>query len=91
VDAIASYTTALQTDLTTAGFLDSPVDGIYGPDTVAAVEALQTANDLPTTGFVDRATAAALDEAVQAAGGEAATQAVAHTAALQTALTLAGY
>jgi peptidoglycan hydrolase-like protein with peptidoglycan-binding domain len=91
VDAIASYTTALQTDLQTAGYLDGAVDGVYGPETVAAVEALQTASGLPVTGFVDRATAAALDAAVQAAGGEAATQAVAHTAALQTALMLAGY
>jgi peptidoglycan hydrolase-like protein with peptidoglycan-binding domain len=91
VDAVASYTTALQTDLKTAGHLDGDVDGIYGPETVAAVEALQTASNLPVTGFVDRATAVALDQAVQAAGGEAASQAVAHTAALQTALTLAGY
>jgi hypothetical protein len=91
VEAVASYTTALQTDLKTAGYLDGAVDGVYGPETVAAVEALQTASDLPVTGFVDRATAVALDQAVQAAGGEAASQAVAHTAALQTALTLAGY
>ncbi len=92
VDAVAAYTTALQTDLTTAGYLDEGgVDGIYGPATVDAVEELQRDNDLPVTGFVDRATSAALDAAVEAAGGEAATQAVADTAALQAALTLAGY
>jgi peptidoglycan hydrolase-like protein with peptidoglycan-binding domain len=92
VDAVAAYTTALQTDLATAGYLDEGgVDGIYGPATVEAVEELQRDNDLPVTGFVDRATAAALDAAVEAAGGEAATQAVADTAALQAALALAGY
>ncbi len=92
VDAVAAYTTALQTDLATAGYLDEGgIDGIYGPATVEAVEELQRDNDLPVTGFVDRATAAALDAAVEAAGGEAATQAVADTAALQAALALAGY
>ena len=88
---MVGYTTALQTNLTTAGYLDSPVDGIYGPDTVAAVEALQADNDLPVTGLVDRATAVALEAAVEAAGGEAANLAIAHTAAVQSILAAAGY
>jgi peptidoglycan hydrolase-like protein with peptidoglycan-binding domain len=92
VEAVAAYTTALQTDLTTAGYLaEGGVDGIYGPATVDAVEELQRDSGLPVTGFVDRATSAALDAAVEAAGGAAATQAVADTAALQATLTLAGY
>src|SRR4029450_12259794 len=66
-------------------------DGIYGPETVAAVEALQTDSGLPVTGLVDRATAAALEDAVAAVGAEAASLAVAHTAAVQSILAAAGY
>jgi peptidoglycan hydrolase-like protein with peptidoglycan-binding domain len=91
VSAVAEYTTALQTSLAAAGFYEGPIDGVYGPATVAAVEALQTDAGLPVTGLVDRATAEALEQAVIAAGGEAATQAIAHTAALQSLLTVAGY
>jgi peptidoglycan hydrolase-like protein with peptidoglycan-binding domain len=67
------------------------IDGVYGPETVAAVDALQTANGLPVTGFADRATSAALQAAVLAVDDQAATQAVAHTAAVQSTLKLAGY
>jgi peptidoglycan hydrolase-like protein with peptidoglycan-binding domain len=91
VDAVVNYTTALQTSLKTAGYLDGEVDGIYGPATVAAVEALQSDNGLPVTGLVDRATATALTAAVEAAGGEAANLAIAHTAAVQSILAAAGY
>ena len=42
VTAVADYTTALQCQLQVAGFYDGPIDGVYGPSTVAAVEALQT-------------------------------------------------
>ncbi|MGH9288102.1 MAG: peptidoglycan-binding domain-containing protein [Acidimicrobiales bacterium] len=91
VEAVSSYTSALQASLTTAGYLDGEIDGIYGPDTVAAVEQLQSDNNLPVTGLVDRATAVALDEAVQAAGGDAAAAEVAHTAALRATMALAGY
>ena len=89
--AVTDYTAALQTSLAAAGYLDGEVDGIYGPETVAAVEALQTDNDLPATGLVDQATAEALQQAVAEAGGDAATEAVAHTAAVQSVLALAGY
>ena len=61
VAALAEYTTALQTGLQTTGYYDGEIDGLYGPATVAAVEALQTDADLPVTGYVDRATAAALE------------------------------
>ena len=91
VAALAEYTTALQTGLQTAGYYDGEIDGVYGPATVEAVEALQTDADLPVTGYVDRATAAALDGTLAAADGEAATEAVAHTAAVQSTLKLAGY
>ncbi len=91
LQALVDYTTALQTSLTTAGYYQGEVDGVYGPQTVDAVEALQADSDLPVTGYVDRATAAALEGAVTAAGGAAADQAIAHTAALQSLLTIAGY
>ena len=91
VTAVVEYTSALQASLQTAGYYEGGVDGIYGPATVDAVEALQTESDLPVTGLVDQATSAALDAAVQASGGEAAQQALADTAALQATLKLAGY
>lgn len=89
--ALAEYTTALQTSLQTAGYFDGPIDGVYGPATVEAVEALQTEAGLPVTGYVDRATSAALDAKVAAVGGDVAIDAVAHTAAVQSTLKLAGY
>ena len=91
VAEIASYTGALQTSLTTAGYYDGAIDGVYGPGTVDAVKELQTDNGLPATGFVDQATAIALHDAVDATGAEAGEQAIAHTAAVQSLLTLAGY
>jgi peptidoglycan hydrolase-like protein with peptidoglycan-binding domain len=91
VAAVTAYTTALQTALQTAGLYDGPIDGIYGPETVAAVEQLQSDNGLPVTGFVDQATAAALDEVLAALGGAATQQAIAQTAAVQSTLALLGY
>lgn len=41
---------ALQQDLADAGDFDAKVDGVYGPETVDAVVALQRANGLPQTG-----------------------------------------
>ena len=91
VTAVADYTRALQSALTTAGYHEGEIDGVYGPATVEAVERLQADAGLPVTGLVDRATAEALDEAVTAAGGDAAAAEVAHTAALQTVLTVTGH
>jgi peptidoglycan hydrolase-like protein with peptidoglycan-binding domain len=91
VTAVSSYTTALQGQLQLAGFYDGPVDGVYGPSTVAAVEALQTEAELPVTGFVDEATAAALSAAVAGVSGVAANEAIVHTSAVQAVLKLAGY
>jgi peptidoglycan hydrolase-like protein with peptidoglycan-binding domain len=91
VVAVSQYTNAVQTALQTAGLYDGPVDGVYGPSTVAAVEELQRANDLPVTGLVDQATAAALEAAVLQVGGNLEDQALAHTAAVQSTLKLAGY
>jgi peptidoglycan hydrolase-like protein with peptidoglycan-binding domain len=89
--AIHDYTVALQTALHTAGYYTGAIDGVYGPETANAVKNLQKANNLPTTGWVDQATAAALDAAVVAKAGEAAHQATIETAAVQSTLKLAGY
>jgi peptidoglycan hydrolase-like protein with peptidoglycan-binding domain len=91
VTAVSSYVVSLQTSLQTAGYYSGALDGIYGPETVAAVEQLQTDSGLPVTGLVDQVTSLALTAAVTAAGGQAATDAVAHTAAVQSTLALAGY
>ena len=91
VAAVGEYTAALQAELHTAGFYDGAIDGVYGPGTVDAVEALQAEAGLPETGYVDRATAAALDAKVAEIGGDAATEELAHTAGVQSTLTLAGY
>ena len=87
VEQITTYTTALQSDLKTAGYDPGEIDGIYGPQTVAAVEQLQTDSELAVTGLVDEATARALEEKLAAAGQQQATQ----TVMLQTILSLAGY
>ncbi len=90
-DAVRDYTKALQQDLADAGYFDGEVDGVYGPETVDAVAALQKANGLPQTGTMDKATEAALRAELEAAGGAAAEEAMASTAALQQTLKLAGY
>ena len=89
--AVRDYTVALQQSLTTAGYYQGKIDGVYGPSTVDAVEALQQAHGLPVTGTVDKATAAALQDDLQAKGGAAAEQAVASTAAVQQTLKLTGF
>jgi len=84
---LTAYTTALQTQLKQAGYDPGPIDGIYGPQTVAAVDKLQADSGLPVTGFVDEATARALKAKLDAVGQQAATQ----TTVLQTILTLTGF
>lgn len=89
--AAAAYTVALQQSLTDAGYDAGPVDGIYGPQTVAAVGAVQEAHGLPVTGTVDKATAAALQADLEAQGAAAERSALVSTTALQQTLHLAGY
>ena len=76
---VTEYTAALQTDLQATGYYKGPVDGIYGPQTVAAVEQLQKDSGLPTTGLVDQATALALDKKLAAVGAQAATKSLTQT------------
>ena len=89
--AVRDYTTALQQSLLDAGYYEGAVDGVYGPTTVDAVEALQQAHGLPTTGALDKASAAALQSDLAAKGGAIAQEAVASTAAVQQTLKLAGF
>ncbi|HSL59495.1 MAG TPA: peptidoglycan-binding protein [Acidimicrobiales bacterium] len=84
LEALREYVAALQTDLTTLGVYDGPVDGIYGPLTVAAVEQVQEDAGLPVTGLIDRATQVALAERL-------ADQASAQVSALQGLLAGLGY
>jgi peptidoglycan hydrolase-like protein with peptidoglycan-binding domain len=89
--AVHDYTAALQQSLGDAGHYTGKVDGVYGPSTVDAVQALQKAHGLPVTGTVDKATQAALRSDLQAKGGAAAEQELASTAAVQQTLKIAGY
>ena len=89
--AVTAYTSTLQKSLADAGYYKGKVDGVYGPTTVDAVQALQQAHSLPTTGTVDKATDAALQADLQAKGGAAAQDAIASTAAVQQTLKLAGF
>jgi len=89
--AAKSYTTALQKSLKTAEYYEGDVDGIYGPQTTAAVEDLQKDAGLPVTGTVDKATDAALRAKVASADSADAQEELATTAALQQTLKIAGY
>jgi uncharacterized surface protein with fasciclin (FAS1) repeats len=81
---VSDYVTALQIDLTTAGYYTGEIDGIYGPGTIEAVERLQEDSGLSVTGLMDPATQAALAELL----GQ---QESAQIAALQGILTTTGH
>ncbi|WP_426572512.1 peptidoglycan-binding domain-containing protein [Aquihabitans sp. McL0605] len=89
--AVHDYTVGLQQALTSAGLFTGRADGIYGPETVAAVKALQQEAGLPVTGFVDQATEAALGAKLGAKGGAVAKAATVSVVQLQQTLKLAGY
>jgi uncharacterized surface protein with fasciclin (FAS1) repeats len=57
---VSDYVSALQADLSAAGYYTGTIDGLYGPDTIAAVVQLQQDADLPETGLLDPATQTAL-------------------------------
>ena len=88
---VTTYTATLQSELQRLGYYDGAVDGIYGPATVEGVKRLQADSGLPETGYVDRATAQALDELLAALDQQAASADATRTAAVQTALTVTGY
>ena len=86
-EALAAFTTALQIDLTTVGYDPGPIDGVYGPQTVAAVQQLQKDSGLKQTGFVDEATSRAL----QAKLAEFGQQQALETVQVQRILTIVGF
>ena len=81
---VSDYVAAIQTDFRTLGYYAGEIDGIYGPQTIAAVELFQEDNGLPVTGLVDPATQAAVAEALE---GKASAQ----VGALQAILIAGGY
>lgn len=87
VETVRAYVEGLQQDLATLGFYTGAIDGIYGPATVNAVKDLQASAGLPKTGLVDPATERALGSQLAAKG----TQQSLNIAALQGALTAAGF
>jgi len=89
--AVSTYVATLQQGLTAADYYQGAIDGVYGPQTVAAVQELQKASGLPVTGAMDKATTAALDAKLVGLGGAAAKESAATTAALQQTLKLAGF
>jgi peptidoglycan hydrolase-like protein with peptidoglycan-binding domain len=91
VAQVTAYTTTLQTELQQVGYYEAAVDGIYGPQTVEAVKRLQADSGLRETGFVDRATAQALDDLLAELGEQTAAAEMTHTAAVQTVLMLTGF
>lgn len=91
VEQVTAYTTQLQTELKQVGYYTGPIDGIYGPQTVAGVKKLQADSGLPETGFVDAATSRALDEKLAALGQQTAAAAMTQTASVQTVLKLTGF
>jgi branched-chain amino acid transport system substrate-binding protein len=54
--ALSQSTATLQAMLAQYGFYDGPIDGVYGPETIAAVRAFQAALGVPQTGIIDVAT-----------------------------------
>ena len=81
---VSDYVSAIQADFRTIGYYTGEIDGVYGPQTIAAVEQFQTDRDLPVTGLVDPATQAALQ--VELAGRQSA-----QVGALQAVLVATGH
>jgi peptidoglycan hydrolase-like protein with peptidoglycan-binding domain len=91
VAQVTAYTANLQTQLQQVGLYAGEIDGIYGPETLAAVKQLQKDSGLRETGYVDQATSAALDTKLAAVGQQAANAELTNTATVQTVLTLTGF
>ena len=84
LERVKQYVASIQSDLTDAGYFTGPIDGIWGPETANAIKALQAANGLPETGFMDPATQQALADELE--GQESA-----QVSALQGVLTALGF
>jgi hypothetical protein len=62
VNPYSASIAALQRDLGQLNYYESPIDGISGPQTVAAIKDFQRANGLPVTGVADPATMAKIKQ-----------------------------
>jgi peptidoglycan hydrolase-like protein with peptidoglycan-binding domain len=62
-------TMQIQSDLATLGFYSGHLDGVYGPETVAAVKAFQKANSLPVDGIVGPDTLTSIEMQMKALNG----------------------
>ena len=91
VNQVTAFTANLQTQLQLIGLYNGAIDGVYGPDTVAAVKQLQKDSGLRETGYVDRATSEALDAALAAVDQQNADLSRNQAAAVQGVLALLGY
>ncbi len=91
VAQVTAYTTTLQTELQLVGYYDGAIDGIYGPATVDGVKRLQADSGLRETGFVDKATAAALEALLADLDLQQAASDLTHTASVQTVLSVTGF
>jgi len=63
-DPVKQANMALQKDLTTLGFYNGPINGVYGPQTKAAVASFQKAAQLPVDGIAGPQTWAAINLAL---------------------------
>jgi peptidoglycan hydrolase-like protein with peptidoglycan-binding domain len=81
---VQQYVASIQSDLTTAGYYTGDIDGVWGPETADSIKALQAANGLPETGYMDPPTQLALAD-------ELAGQESAQVSALQGVLTAMGF
>jgi peptidoglycan hydrolase-like protein with peptidoglycan-binding domain len=91
INAVTAFTANLQTQLQLVGLYSGAIDGIYGPDTVAAVKQLQKDAGLRETGYMDRATSEALDALLAEVTQQEADLQRNQAAAVQGVLTLLGY
>jgi len=64
--ATGTAVSGLQARLLSLGYAAGPVNGVFGPETLAALTAFQFGQLLPPTGFLDPATSAALAAAAPA-------------------------
>ena len=65
IGSIGEAVIDLQTSLVKLGYNPGPIDGIFGPETDAAVRSFQKAYGLVVDGIVGKNTSAAIDKALQ--------------------------
>jgi peptidoglycan hydrolase-like protein with peptidoglycan-binding domain len=66
VEQVRKFVASLQTDLQTLGFYEGTIDGIFGPETTAALKSFQESVGITQSGLPDPATQRALSEKLAA-------------------------